>query len=130
MINNIGGVTSSLVSLALDAAMQRHQLIAHNIANANTENFSAKRLSFEAYLTQFALMAADKGEDALLKREISALKSMLESGESIVETGAESVELDREMTQLAENVIRYRAILAANDKRGELIAMAVRGGRT
>ena len=50
MIENLGGVTSDVARLALDALSLRHELISHNIANARTPGYVPKRLEFSARL--------------------------------------------------------------------------------
>ncbi|MET1154902.1 flagellar basal body protein [Arthrobacter sp.] len=43
-------VTSAALASAMDALALRQRAIAHNIANVNTPNYHAKRVSFEAAL--------------------------------------------------------------------------------
>ena len=130
MIENLGGVTSQLVSLALDAALLRHQVTAHNIANADTPGFSAGRVNFDDLLARFSTAALDPASDAALRGEIDALRRRLADGDAAVARDGGPVELDREMIALTENVLRYRALLEANSKRGELLKMAISEGRS
>ncbi len=130
MIENLGGVTSQLVHLALDASLIRHKIIANNIANVDTPGFSSKRLSFEDYFTRFSGAASTNQANAMLSNEIESIKSLLNQKHTLVFSEEGEVQLDREMVELSENVIRYRALLDANGKRGELLKMAVSGGRT
>ena len=60
MIDDIGGITSQLVKAALDVASLRHEVIANNIANANTQGFSPKKVGFEEYLKEAALGIGDQ----------------------------------------------------------------------
>ena len=128
MIDNIGGVTSQLVRVALDAALLRHEIIANNIANADTPGFQAKRLDFEQQLVGFSALLSGGNDDALTDR-INSLKASLHESDSMVVSQQEPVELDREMIRLTENTLRYQALLQASSKRGDIIKMAVREGR-
>lgn len=129
MIDNLGGVTSKLVGLALDAAMLRHQLTAHNIANADTPGYSAKRLSFEDHLARITMALNDPGSEASLQSEIDDLRQRLMARNDLIVSSGEPVALDQEMVELTENVLRYRALLDANSKRGDILKMAIKEGR-
>lgn len=132
MIEEMGGVNSQLIGLALDAALLRHEVIANNIANVNTPGYSAKRLSFEEHLAGFSSALQQAGNslnNELLSTRIEALKAALNDGNTLVVPQNETVELDREMVRLTENNLRYQALLQAGGKRGELLSMAIREGR-
>ena len=58
MIENLGGVTSEVAWLALDALSLRHQVISHNIANAETPGFVPKRLEFSEHLLRISLQTS------------------------------------------------------------------------
>lgn len=130
MIEDLGGVTSAMVRTALDAALIQHELIANNIANVDTPGYRARRLNFESLLRGYVDQSAMSGNDnPLLAGRLDWIKSMMQNGDAMVVTENQSVELDREMVQLTENTLRYRALLEAASKRGELIRMAVKEGR-
>ncbi len=132
MIEEMGGVNSQLIGLALDAALLRHEVIANNIANVNTPGYSAKRLSFEEHLAGFSSALQQAGNslnNELLSTRIEALKAALNDGNTLVVPQNETVELDREMVRLTENNLRYQALLQAGGKRGEFLSMAIREGR-
>ena len=128
MIEDIGGVTSQLASLALDAALLRHEVIANNIANVDTPGYQAKRLNFEEQLVGFTT-ALRSGNEEMLKDRIDSLKMAMENSDAMVESRNETVELDREMVKLTENTLSYQALLQAMSKRGDIIKMAVKEGR-
>lgn len=129
MIEDIGGVTSRLVTLALDISSLRQQLIAHNIANANTPGFTPQQVSFERLFEDANRIASDRSGDRELEDQIDMLQRRLEQGELIESKEDESVALDMEMVKLTENVLRYRALLEGLAKRGSLIKLAVTEGR-
>lgn len=128
MIEDIGGVTSPLLGLALDAALLRHEVIASNIANVDTPGYQAKRLSFEEHLFGFTTTLQGSDNNSLRDR-IDSMKSAMQDSETMIVSENETVELDREMVKLTENTLRYQALLQAGGKRGEIIKMAVQEGR-
>jgi len=126
VIDDIGGVTSQLVKVALNASLLRHEVIANNIANANTPGFQPQRVDFENLLVNIE-HERDAMSDEVLKAQLDELDQLVKDG-SVVEQSAESrVELDVQMVELTENVIRYRALLEGLSKRGDLISMAISG---
>lgn len=127
MFTELGGVTSQLISLALDAGAARHSVIANNIANVDTPGFNAKRLKFESEL-QGVVSQIQAGQSGSVEARLSQAEQSLESGESVFESGR-PVELDEEMVHLTENTLLYQALLQASSKRGDLISMAVNEGR-
>jgi flagellar basal-body rod protein FlgB len=124
----LGGVTTDLIGLALDATMLRHETIANNIANHNTPGYRARRVNFETHLSDMMAQLDNGGKDAV-KSQIESLRAYLRDGNAVMISQDERVELDREMVRLAENTIRYQAILKAASKQGELFSLAINGGR-
>lgn len=124
----LGGVTAQLMGLALDAAMLRHATIANNIANHDTPGYQAKRVSFETYLSDMMARLENGGENAV-QPQIESLRAYLRDGNAVTISQDERVELDREMVRLAENTLRYQALLKAASKQGELLRLAINGGR-
>lgn len=129
MIEDIGGVTSQLVRLALDVAAQRQQVIANNIANAKTPDFSPQRVRFEALLDNAMTRSINHSDDRIAGAQLDKLEERMESGQLIEETDDEDVEMDLEMARLAENVLRYQALLEGLSKRGSVIKLAITEGK-
>ena len=129
MIDDIGGVTSRLVSLALDVSSLRQQVIANNIANSETPGFMPQRVSFEELLESSGMLTSDNPSEQYLTSEIDLLQRHLEQGDLIETDSSEAVALDMEMVNLTENVLHYRALLEGLSKRGSLIRMAINEGR-
>jgi flagellar basal-body rod protein FlgB len=128
MIEDLGGVTSQLVHLALDVSSLRQQVIAHNIANVATPGYVPQRVSFEQFLEEAALLTADQPSERELANEIENLNGRLTRGELIENSEDKTVALDMEMVKLTDNVLRYRALLEGLSKRGSLIKMAISEG--
>src|SRR4051812_35353868 len=60
----LSGVTTQLVSLALDASVLRHQAIANNIANGNNPGYAPIKVSFEDQLSSAIEAVKDRRDDA------------------------------------------------------------------
>ena len=126
MLENLGGVTSQVARLALDAASQRQEITAHNIANATTPGFVPKRVEFAEQLRAFANeMLATSDSQTIDARDVT-FKSQIRDGAFVNAKTDQLVEIDMEMVNLAENVLYYRAILEGLSKRGDILRMAIR----
>ncbi|MES9938925.1 MAG: flagellar basal body rod protein FlgB [Candidatus Thiodiazotropha sp. 6PLUC2] len=129
MIEDIGGVTSRLVSLALDVSSLRQQVTANNIANAETPGFAPQQVSFEQLLEANGMLTSDQPSENSLTRGLESIERQLKHGDLIETNKDELVSLDMEMVNLTENVLHYRALLEGLSKRGSLIKMAISEGR-
>ena len=126
MIDDIGGATSQIVKLALDAALQRHNVIANNIANANTPGFIPHEMKFETVLAQLKTSSEVLSGDSLVQ-DVDYLRDEVNRGNFIERKDTDKVELDVEIADMAENVIKYRALLEGLSKRSSIIHMAISG---
>jgi len=129
MIDELGGVTAAAVKLALDAATLRHQVIANNVANAETPGFAPARVSFEAHLAA-ARAFLDVSDDRALRSHLDDLTARLASPNAIRRQGEGPVELDAEMVELADNSIRYQALLEGISKQMAIVRTAIEEGRS
>lgn len=104
-----------LPALALDLRAERTQLLANNIANADTPNYKARDFDFHSALRQ-----ARTGEGTLRTtspRHIqpaafgvgnSTIKYRVPANPSL---DGNTVELDRERSHFTENTVEYQAAL-------------------
>jgi len=129
MIEDLGGVTASLVVEALNVSSLRQSVISNNIANAKTPGFTPGKVTFEELIDRTAVFSPGKQNDAVLRAELDAIADDGGVNNLIRQSDTDKVELDEEMVNLTENVIRYRTLLSALGKRGEILGMAVKGGR-
>ncbi|ODB95133.1 flagellar basal-body rod protein FlgB [Candidatus Thiodiazotropha endoloripes] len=129
MIENIGGVTSQLVNLALDVASLRQQVIAHNIANANTPGYQPQKVSFENILEQASVLTLDTPTEQQLTHQLRSIERKLHNGDLIENINTDSISLDEQMVELTETVIQYKALLEARSKFGSLVKMAIKEGK-
>lgn len=133
MIEDLGGVTTQMVHLALDVAMQRHSIISNNVANANTEGFRPQVLEFEnelkKQLAQQGIAWDTVSNSDALRRALRSAQADLRSNQYVQAAPATQVELDQEMLKMSENVLRYQALLNALETRGSIMRLAVSGTR-
>lgn len=113
--SSIEALTLPALSTAMDAAVIRQQVIANNIANANTEGFRPQRVSFAMAL------------DAAGAAEGSQVSARLEPQVSLTSDGA--VRLDSEVAAMAQNGAHYQALLKALNRHLSVLASAVSDGK-
>jgi flagellar basal-body rod protein FlgB len=116
-VNALFGTTVELLGKSLDLRAKRQNLIAANLANAETPGYTPSDLSFESQLKS-ALKQGDQAESPNprhipLKGGSSALE--LVAGQLVELPGknpgadGNGVEMESEMGRLAENQIMYNA---------------------
>jgi len=119
---------TNLLQTFLDVQSRRSQVIASNIANADTPGYTAKKLDFDAYL-----------RDAARKSELPARRqtdSSFASEMSVIDQDAEVVGMDgntvdtgREMADLAQAGSEFNFGAKMLQARFRLIRAAIRDGR-
>ena len=104
----------NVLDKAADAANTRNEVLANNIANVDTPNYKRKDVSFQNYLEQ-ALIGAEA-----LDTRVSDVNTHLSDFGGIVYTDSSvlsyrldgnNVDIDTENAYLAENQIRYNALV-------------------
>lgn len=120
---------------ALDLRAQRGELLASNVANADTPNYKARDFDFAAALGSAMTGALNRGGPLRMERTAPAhlmggggqranvdLKYRIPTQSSI---DGNTVELDTELGQFSDNAIRYQADLAfmTNKIRGLQVAI-------
>jgi flagellar basal-body rod protein FlgB len=105
---------SARIEHYMDLLAQRQQLVASNIANADTPGYRTRDVDF-----QFEFMSLQPGTPA----------RVVEPEGLAVKNDGNSVNLDRESRLLAENALRFN--VASNLLRGEirLVRKAIEEGR-
>jgi len=105
----------NVLGKAADGAWQRNEVIANNIANANTPNYKRKDVSFEAEL-QHALKSS---KYVSLDQKVSNLNDHLsriqpttyvDNAEYAYRLDGNNVDIDTENVELASNQIKYNGI--------------------
>lgn len=111
-------MTAIMIAKALDGLATRATVIAQNIANVNSQNFSPKKVSFED-----ALRAASKDGPAAVARvepHISTVDNKL---------GSSDIRLDLEMARASHTAMRYAALVDMLNRQMQLTRLAIRGGQ-
>jgi flagellar basal-body rod protein FlgB len=111
----------ALLSRALDAAALRQSVHATNVANVDTEGYRRLEVIYSAELQR--LNAEGPAIDAH-----EALQ-WAQAEPEVVESAEARVKLDQEMAQMAENAVRYQALLGAIERTLGLLRYAAREGR-
>jgi len=124
-----GGVTEQLVGLALDAALQRHEAIAANIANAEVEGYRPLTSRFDELVESLHSRVTDPSLDSSSARLIESLRGSLENQPWMMDPAASRVELDMQMANLARNSLQYQALLTASAKLAGLNDLAITEGK-
>jgi flagellar basal-body rod protein FlgB len=127
MANEIQGVTMQLGMMALDAYAARHQVLANNIANADTDSYRPLRLNFEEQLDGLRSAIASGSSDAEVERLVARVHPYVELRQADPVLGDSHQRLDEEMTLIAQNTIQYEAMLAAINHETALTRTAITG---
>jgi flagellar basal-body rod protein FlgB len=112
MIEALNGAGMSMVKLALDAAALRHQAIAHNLANLNSEDYVPLGVKFDAQLA-----AAGRQVKPQLVQE-------LDRG-----IGPRPQDVDTEMVKLAENTVHYQALMRGIGRQYAILRDVINEGK-
>jgi len=137
-IDGIFNTSVELLGKSIDLRAKNQNLIASNIANAETPNYTPKSLAFEDEL-QGALKGGQKGAPSMTHARHLPLKGAKNRLQSVtgrvVETPAKTpgkdgnaVELENEMARMAENQVMYNASVQILSKTFGELRMAVKGG--
>ena len=127
MIEEIDAATMGVLRLALDAASLRHRVIAHNIANANTEGYAPLRVNFEA---QFDAVRSALGQSQPIDRGLlEGLRPVIAQDGPLSGGATDQVALDLEVARLAQNSVHYQALLRGVAKHLSILGIAVTEGK-
>lgn len=121
MVSLIDSSTTSLLSLALDAAGMRQQAIAHNIANANTPGYQRLSVSFENRLAELSRSAGSAAPSLAGLGDFRPAFELVGDGEPVA--------LDMEVAALSENTLHQQALLKALNKHFALLGTAINEGK-
>ena len=117
--------TIDTLSKSLDLHLQRHSIIADNIANAETPYFKARRIDFEAELQK----ATENSDGAEGFEDLASITGRI-SEEPFSEVGQDlnSVDMDREMAAMNKNDVKYSAGTQAISKKFALLKYEIGEG--
>jgi flagellar basal-body rod protein FlgB len=109
-------VTAVTLHTALSGLAKRQRVIADNIANVQTPNFRAGRVSFEDSLRSAVAAGVPSGADISVARSLEPTR---EDGNN--------VNLDREVLSNIDTNLRYQTMLRAVDDKFGLLRTVIRG---
>lgn len=117
--------TLSLVSTVLDRLSQNHSLIANNMANVNTQGYKTVEINFEAMLAQVSeIVNSQHGGATELTKELEKIDRQ---EIPVVESETAGVLIDQEMINLAENTLKYKALVSARSELSSIKSIAIKG---
>lgn len=128
--------TLAVLEKSLDLRAQNQQVIAGNMANADTPGYSARKLSFEADLQQ-AIKRPEMSTKPAHARHLPVNGASLQHIQGRIERDVDTsgigdgntVSLDEEMFSLAENQLLYEAGTQILKKKLTMLKYAVSDGR-
>ncbi|MBS1141015.1 MAG: Flagellar basal-body rod protein FlgB [Proteobacteria bacterium] len=108
----------SVLSQALNLRTQRHQVLASNIANADTPHYKARDFSFESAMQNAMAGRMSAGGVALARTASGHISGGSSSGPAAVQFRKETqsavdgntVDMDVERAQIAENALQYQIL--------------------
>lgn len=126
MNESLEAVTTQALAVALDVSAMRHQVLALNIANANTSGYVPQRLSFDAHLEAAARDIQSRGsiDPQILRATTMRLEPVLDA-----QGHARPVHLDSEMAEVARNAVHYQALVKGLSRHLSILASAAGDGR-
>ncbi|WP_240324582.1 flagellar basal body rod protein FlgB [Trinickia diaoshuihuensis] len=117
-------ITSAALGLALDAASLRQQVIAANIANAQTDGYVPLDVDFDRQLADARRTWANSGSvDAASLRDV-APRLVRAAAPDAAHAG-----LDMQVAALAQNGVHFQTLLKALSKHYALLEEAVSDGK-
>lgn len=107
----------SIYSQAMNLRTQRHQVLASNIANADTPNYKARDFSFDKAM-QNAMAGRGNGSIALATTASGHQRGSGMAGAATLQFRTETqsaadgntVDMDVERSQIAENALQYQIV--------------------
>jgi flagellar basal-body rod protein FlgB len=114
---------TTLVGLqrAMAGASLRGQVLANNIANANTPGFHRSDVDFHSVL------ASALGQGATPASVRRAGFSVATDSGGVMREDGSNVDIDREMSQLSQNTLEYQALVSVASARVGILKTAIGG---
>ena len=109
-------VISALLVKALDGLSMRYNYTANNIANANTNDYQAVKVTFEDQLRLH--------KDSTVKEIDGIVPRVIQQSSDTVSS---DMRLDIELAVASQTAMRYSALLEVMSRQMELNRLAIRG---
>lgn len=126
MTDPISSITTSALSLALDAASLRQQAIAANIANHATEGYVAQRLDFSAQMEDARRVLEGGG-----RLDAASLTNVRLQLQPVVAADGRpaKVRVDEQMADMAQNAVQFQALAKGLARHFSILSAAVGDGK-
>jgi len=125
-----------LLGEVLNIRSARHEVLAANIANADTPGYRAVDLVFEEELKKAARSDGEKGMTQTHPKHFSNRQSanpipgrVEPTGPTSIRMDGNSVDVERQMVKLAENSLMYEAAVQMLTKKFRGLKEVIREGR-
>jgi len=104
----------NVLDKAADASWTKNEVITNNIANVDTPNYKRKDIEFQTYLAQ-ELTGSGSMDQKVANTDLNALNTTTYTDQEMLSyrLDGNNVDIDTESANLAENQIRYYALLDA-----------------
>jgi len=120
---------------ALKLRSARQEILASNIANADTPGYKARDVNFSsAFQTALAKGGSNTAMATTSSKHLQSSNSpsvfgthLMYRGESQSSIDGNTVNMDKEMAEFADNALRYQAALTFMQKRIETMRTAIQG---
>lgn len=117
---------------ALDGSALRQRTIAQNIANVDTPNYKAKKVSFQHTLDEAMnrTMSAYRTDPRHFEFSFSRSEPIItKSNNTMYNHNLNNVDIDQEMADMAKNQIYYNALVDRLSSRFNSLETAIKGGK-
>lgn len=129
--------TTKGLATAIHMRQLKQNVIASNIANAETANYHAKKVDFEEALARALDLSGQRNLDFTHQghfldggRSFAVKPDVYENPDGVVNNDGNTVDLEKEMTSLSENSLLYKtALQLINKKMAALKYAATEGSR-
>lgn len=104
----------NVLDKAADAAWTRNDVLANNIANADTPNYKRKDVQFETYLAN-AVAGTDTLDETVATLDLDALNATTytEQANLSYRLDGNNVDLSTENVELAKNQLKYYTLMSS-----------------
>lgn len=123
-------VTFRALDMSLGAAGKRQEVLAGNLANVNTPMYKRQDVAFEDTLAKALDEHQQAGAQAPAGDPLAGLApNVTTDGSTAMRADGNNVDIDMEMSLLAENNVRYNALVQLASKKLNTLEYVISDGR-
>jgi flagellar basal-body rod protein FlgB len=119
-------ITDLVLQRGLQGASLRQQVLANNLANANTSGFKRSDVDFHSALADALEQDAQTSSQSAVDGLSFAPKT---DTQSTMRADGNNVDFDEENSSLTENAVEYEALLTVARARMQMLKTAMGGGQ-